>query len=144
MEIIPFEAEHALYIPRRPEDDFIVDDPNYLRWALGNQDAGPAWTAVCDDRPIACAGIRIMWPGTGEAWAILCQAIGKYWRVHRVIKDQLEQVIYERDLHRVQAYARVDMPQDGRYLKYLGFHFEAFCEKYGPGGKDYFLYARID
>ncbi len=87
--------------------------------------AGPAWTAVVDDRPIGCAGVVMPWPGVGMAWMVLSEEIERHgiWLCKTVVAF-LSETVNRHGLHRVEAVALVDSPRNQRWLSRMGFHVE--------------------
>ncbi len=93
---------------------------------------------------VASGGIDLMWDGVGEAWTIISRHIEKYrFSVHKAVKRYLEETTKEKNLHRVQAHVLRGDETAMRWIVRLGFHPEGLCKKYGPGGEDYILYARL-
>jgi len=136
-----YTAEHALEIERETSMESFPAEW-FRRWAQ-EREKSIAYTFFDGDRPVYCGGVRIYWPGAGEAWILMIAGIKRYCSVHVRAKLMFEYVIKMHELDRVQAYARADRPEFARYLEYMGFEKEALCRKFGPGGIDSFLYARI-
>jgi hypothetical protein len=114
LKLIPFKAEHlAIFIHR--DSDYMESVQNML----DKERRGPAFTAVCDDMIVGCAGVIIQWPGVGVAWAVFSQNIFKYpiW-VTRNVRVALRDFIRAYQLHRVEM---VVLPQHVRWAEALGF-----------------------
>jgi hypothetical protein len=136
MNRIPFEPEHLLLI----DDVEGKLDMDYARAGLIHKNAGPSASIVEGEEIIVCGGIHTLWKGSGEAW----MALSKGHRTPSVLKFLRE--IFEGwlgDYTRVQALTVAGWPEGERTLEFLGFHREAILEKFGPGGIDKSLYARI-
>lgn len=136
MNRIPFEPEHLILI----DDVEGKMDMDYQRAGLIHKNAGPSASIVEDEEILVCGGIHTLWPGTGEAW----MALSKMHRTPSVLKFLRE--IFEGWIGgytRIQAVTTSGWAEGERTLEFLGFHFEAVLEKYGPGGVDKSLYARI-
>lgn len=105
---------------------------------------GPGYTAMLLGQPIGAAGVSILRPGVGEAWAIFSPLIKTMpFAIHRNVKKILARIIAEQHLRRVHA--AID-PQDKiavRWIGRLGFQREGTLRRFGEGGKDMDLYARI-
>jgi len=149
IEVIAYEPEHAVEILARPHDvKNVKANPDFEAWAKVNA-LGPAWTGrrISDGKILACAGVRILWPGCGEAWAIFCDpevVEYKYKKEAYVyILTYLKRVIEDYDLRRVQALVRADIPIAVKYIEQLGFEREGLLRKYGREGEDQYMYALI-
>lgn len=83
---------------------------------------GPAFTAELDGHPIGCAGVVIPWPGVGQAWMVLSDAIEPYslW-MYRNVRHMLDGMVVAFCLHRMEAVALLDEPRYQRWLEGLGF-----------------------
>jgi hypothetical protein len=143
LRFIPYKAEHAYQIERKPEDRQLCENEKYYLWAKSNEVSGPGATCLYKDVIICSFGIRIFWEGAGEIWGIFCRDIRKYIGVHRHIRDYLEETIDECKLDRVQARTRADSAEGNRYLNWLGFEKECLLQKFGPDGHDYNSYVRL-
>jgi RimJ/RimL family protein N-acetyltransferase len=93
-----------------------------------------AWTAIHDDGRILGTGGIVYFTGhSGEAWLHLSRDFPKYARhIIPKIKEQVDAV----DLPRIQALTDVGFRRAERFIKYLGFEYEATLEKYGPDQVD--------
>jgi len=144
VEIIPFKKEHAIEIKVRKHEDDLKRNQLYETWAEMNELQGPAFTGLYEGKIVGCAGIRVLWPGVGEAWAIFSPEIVnlKQEAYHYVLKF-LSQIVDDWKLHRVQAQARTDFPLASKYLEGLGFVFEGLMRKYYDDGSDAYLFALV-
>lgn len=140
----------------RPEDLILIesqDEQDYLHTAFNTphgiyeygtgllaravllSDGGQcAWTALHDDgRVLGTGGVVYFTSHSGEAWLHLSKDFPKYARhIIPKIKEQVD-AIY---LPRIQALTDVGFDRAERFIKYLGFQYEATLEKYGPDQVD--------
>ena len=82
--------------------------------------AGPAFTAGLDARPLGGAGVLPDWPGVGLCWMVLSVEMGEHglW-LTRTVKYFLRDMVRIHGLHRLEA---VSVNGDnGRWLEVLGF-----------------------
>jgi len=146
IEVIPYLSKHALEILVRPHDEKNVkESKEFETWAEANAN-GAAFTGrrISDGKILACAGVRILWPGVGEAWAIFCNEIGSYKKeAYIYVLTYLKQIIEDFKLRRIQAYVRADVPIALKYIEQLGFQQEGLLRKFGRDGKDQYIYALI-
>ncbi len=141
--IVPFEAYHLLKIKDR--DGIELDRADEARQALAKESAGPAWTAIAGNVYLGAAGIGILWPGVGEAWANLAPEIANHrlW-FHRTVKRCFRDLVRAFNLHRVQATVRADSSRNCAWLVALGFVAGPRLRKYGADKSDYLLYAWVE
>lgn len=134
VEVIPFERHHARLIVPQPAQEaeaaLQVEAPD-----------GPAWTAVVDGLPVACAGFVPVWVGRAYAWALLGADVGPHLlAVTRAIRCRLA----------CSGFRRVEMAVDcefanGRqWARMLGFECEGLARAYLPNGRDAWIYARVN
>lgn len=134
VEVIPFERHHARLIVPQPAQESEA--------ALQVQaPEGPAWTAVVDGLPVACAGFVPVWVGRAYAWALLGADVGPHLlAVTRAIRCRLA----------CSGFRRVEMAVDcefanGRqWARMLGFKCEGLARAYLPNGRDAWIYARVN
>lgn len=98
------------------------------------------WTALDDSKVIGCGGIVKVSPTIGEAWLLLGKDIKKYTKK---IIPKLRREINQVDILRIQAMADTKFIEANRFLKMLGFNYEATLEKSGLQGADQNVYKII-
>ena len=104
---------------------------------------GPAFTGLIDGRPVCIAGVCILWPGCGEAWAILSEEGRMHGLfVHRQVMTRLPEIAREYKLIRIQAAAEKDNKVALSWLMALGFEYEGEMPFY-ISGKHFIRLARI-
>ncbi|WP_143220696.1 MULTISPECIES: hypothetical protein [unclassified Achromobacter] len=102
--------------------------------------AGVAETLWHDNKPIACYGGVVLWPGNGEVWAILSRGIGTAMTaVVRAFRALIEDSVPRR----LQAYVDADFEPGIRLMFQLGFQVEGKARAYLANGHDAFLFARL-
>lgn len=105
---------------------------------------GPAYSFFYNDKLLACCGIRIFWPGVGEAWLCCSPEIENFKRELVVYsRSCLRNMIEENGLWRVECNVRADFPAAIRLVRRLGFNIEAQRRKYGVDKMDCFLYSIV-
>ncbi len=105
----------------------------------------PAMTGMWDGRPVSCGGIVIWVPKhRGEAWFLAVENIGDFHIDPQIAKNWLYDHILENELCRIESPCRDDFPEGIKYVKYLGFTFEARLEKYWGPETDALMYTIIN
>lgn len=140
VKILPYEAAHLLAINEQDAETYwgAVCTPEYAREL---ESAGPAYTAMREDGTVlCCAGIIVHWECRALAWAIMARSIGPdYVAVHRAVERFLNSVTTPR----IEITVDCEFPAAIRWAKLLGFECEARMKCYAPGGRDHYLYARV-
>lgn len=145
MEIVPFEPRHLRRVRPQPAQaelalyqDWLADrlDPYALR--------GCAFTGLVAGRVVGCAGVRPLWPGVGEAWAVFsAEALMRPTALFRAALRGVAKIEDAQGLRRIQATCHADHEAGARFLRALGFRREGLLRRYGLGGEGhYWLYAR--
>ena len=145
MRIIPFEPRHLRRVAPQPAQaelalyrDWLADrlDPYALR--------GCAFTGLIDGRIVGCAGVRPMWAGVGEAWAVFSvEALDRPVSLFRAAARGLAALEDAQGLRRIQASCHAGHDAGARFLRALGFEREGLLRRYGLHGEGhYWLYAR--
>lgn len=134
------------YSPAHIREMDIVNEPwtersdIYASYGL----SGPAYTSFDDGKPVFSAGVAIPWKGFGEAWMLMSKDAHKYpLSVYRHVRNMLNAIIEDNNLHRVQATIADGQPYLVKWIERLGFKREGLLRKFGPDGSDFILYARV-
>lgn len=125
-QLVPFKAEHLLAIAsRNPFDDDLIED------AYRKETRGPAFTAMVDDKPMAAAGVVVLWHGVGEAWTVFGHDFPKHaiW-ITRTIKFALRDIIRGCNLHRVEATVLESQTTYRKWIELFGFIPEGIAHEY--------------
>jgi hypothetical protein len=140
MIVKPFEAWHLDELTL--QDSQSIFEPSLVNsgYGLSLQTAGPAYSAVIDDKVIACLGIIPQWENRAIAWGLISGDAGKYFiGVHKAVKRFLDL----QDYARIETSVSCNFDQGHRWAQMLGFEREGMMRKYTPDGRDCDLYARI-
>ena len=142
VEIIPFEPEHLELLSVREEEKDIRAHKDFMKWAEINHQPGLAYSGFFEGRMLGCAGIRMLWPGVGEGWAQFSPEIINFGKeAYHYVGIYLKKLIEDNDLHRVQGTVDAEFMIAHKYIQNLGFQIEGKMLKYGPTGRDHYLYA---
>ena len=129
---------------REHDQVFFKRIENYPDIIKGYSVMGPSYIAVHHGRPLAVFGCIPLWTGVGEAWLITDKDLSSIARpFHRVTKKMFDIFMSELNLVRLQVTVHSSNLQAVKWIKTLYFKEEGRLEKYGPDGKDFFMYARI-
>ena len=143
MQIVPFEPGHLDAIAPQTAQRSVSA---YLKAV--DRDAldvpSMAFTAVAGDEVLGSGGIVELWPGVGQAWAVLSAgALAEPVTLTRTALRELSRISTERGFGRVQATVADGHGAGARWLAFLGFEVEGLLVNYGPGGTgDYWIYGR--
>jgi len=142
VEIAEFEPEHGENIFLNAGDPGLKDYSPAIMEVYG--DAGPAYTALVEDRVILCAGIMLMWPGVGTAWAVVSPLIEVYPVAgSAAVMYGLRYLIDRHQLHRVQAPIYEKFERGIQWAEFLGFKREGLLTAYGRNRENYIMYALV-
>lgn len=146
MRVVPFEPDHLRRLdPREMEARLFAAIPSDLdAYARAMDQPGLSFTGLADDGTvIGCAGVRPLWRGVGQAWALLSvHAPHAFKAVHRAALAGLADAFATGGFHRVQISVAVDFPAGLRWAGRLGFEVEGRMRRYGMTGDDHYLMAR--
>jgi len=144
MRTIPFEPEHLLQI-----DDVVqvlseIEKSNLQAKGEHAKAAGITTTIVDDNGNIlACGGIGIMWPGSGEAWCVIAEKTAHSASLMKFLRSVFDGWIKDNNLLRVHAMTKEGWQSGESFLRFLGMKKECVLQKMGPDGINQVLYARI-
>lgn len=140
MELKPFRWEDAFLIrPQLPRTDDNM-------WALKHHvEKGTGYTCWMDGEAIAAGGIDIFWNGVAEAWTMLGPKFFRHKiRMHRLVRDLLEDYIRVFRLHRVQMHIEAGLAKNIAWAKRLGFEQEGGpLLQFGPNKETYYMFRRL-
>lgn len=143
MEIIPFEPLHLrAVLPQAAQHSVesyfeAIDAAQFKAEAM-------SFTALDGDEVLGCAGVVHLWPGVGQAWAVLSmRALACPVTLTRTALRELDRMSRAHGFARIQATVADGHGAGARWLAFLGFEVEGLLVNYGPGGQgDYWIYGR--
>lgn len=103
-------------------------------------------TLLLADEPVIAGGFLPQTPpphGRAVGW---CAHNGVYWRLWPFVTRFARLLCLQahgEGYCRLEAHVRVDFKAGGRWLRQVGFHPEAYMEKF-QDGRGFFLYAKVD
>lgn len=140
VQVLRFQKEHVSQI-RQQERDLVENADFKPEHYAAFETQKYSYSIEISGRVMVCCGVVQLWPGRGEAWALIDRETKKYFvQLFKVMRDLLAGV----ECPRIEAAIRHDFPQGHRLIRLLGFELEApLMRKYGVTGEDYTLYARV-
>lgn len=97
-----------------------------------------------DGRPAVAMGATPIWPGVWSVWLLATDAWPACWRAtFRWAARMIPACMRRANAHRVQVFAACDNPAAAALLKRLGFRREGIARRFGRGGQDFGLWARV-
>lgn len=102
------------------------------------------FTAMASRSPAACAGVIPQWPGRGLAWMLVDRMVGRFemlW-LNRRVSEFLDKY-QPNPFKRIEATTVCGFAQGSRWLRMLGFTYEAEMKLYDPVGRTHLLYSRV-
>lgn len=150
VQLVPFRARHAAGLCLRPAASQVLAGLGPLpELARRYEAAGPAWTLLAGDWPLACGGVVRFWPGAGELWC-WTGVEAAHWpvafarRARRLVDGLLSgSGCTGRRFHRLQAHVREADAQGRAFAAFLGLGMEGRCPGYGPDRTTHLLYGRF-
>ena len=145
MIIVDFESDHAKEILGGSVNDEKIRPPiEVSRFVEPMVVKNMAFTGVLNGKIIACGGIYPIWDGVGEAWFLGTDMVNeKPISVTRTVKNYLDVLMSDNNLHRVQAHIRHDWDRANRWIAFLGMQKEGVVRKFSPDGRDHILFSKV-
>lgn len=105
----------------------------------------PRTYAVHDSnsRPVACYGIRPIWDGRGEAWALFDRYLARDHML-TIVRDMRFMLHSAKEFRRIEATVEADYEEGHRLMRAVGFEIEnepGLLRNYGVNGEDHVLYT---
>lgn len=102
------------------------------------------FSLIHEQKVIAIGGVNELWQGVGEAFSVMSKSIFKYPKsLYKAFKLNLNTGLATGQYNRIHASVECDFPEGIRFIEKLGFKREGRMELWGPDGKDYYMYARL-
>lgn len=128
--------------PRPIEERVVSQVPELWSMIRDYASRGVALTLLWDDRPIACGGVILLWPGLGEGWMYLGSDIREHaFAFHRGTVRMIRRLSEELHLRRLQVTAPLWHTETHGWLERLGFREESRMPHYGPEGETYIRFV---
>jgi hypothetical protein len=145
LQIVPYISKHGKIILANQMNHVLMDqDAQFDGDAMELEQKGLAYTCIINNKPIASAGMKIIWSGVAEGWVL---ATSKVWNhplvIARAIKKNFARLARENNIKRVQTAVRADFKIGLKFASWLGLQNEGLMKHYGFDGSDHFRYARI-
>ncbi|WP_395017728.1 hypothetical protein [Dongia sp.] len=140
--IVPYAPHHLHRLALQPHQEHLGVALREQGWAERVSDAGPCWTALGDQEPIACGGFQECWEGRAIAWAILGETAGRHMlALTRAVRRRLDR----HPAKRIEAQALIGFVPAARWAGLLGFAGECVLRQYHQG-RDYqaFVFLKSD
>lgn len=145
-EVVQYEVIHAMEILDRNREIMLSKIDGWERIIQDWRTSGPAYTLLLDGVPVACAGVIFMGWSRGEAWTLLSPEIKNHPRlIFSQVKKNLEKIIAENGLRRVQAIVLEGHEEGKVFLEHLGFKIETphGMKGFGPNGETFYMFGRV-
>ena len=145
LNIVPYISKHGKIILANQMNHVLMDqDATFDGDAMELEQKGLAYTCMINNKPIASAGMKMIWDGVAEGWVL---ASYKVWQhpvlVAKAIKKNFARLARLHGIKRVQTAVRADFKIGLKFAKWLGLQEEGLMKKYGFDGSDHYRYARI-
>jgi hypothetical protein len=139
LEIRPIQEGDLELIRQNPLEEAVKKYPD---WKTPENNA---WSALWNGKLIAVGGMIILWEGVGEAWLMLSKDFNGMSNIAVLLglRKQLNKMVEDNKLWRVQAMVRPDVPKAVEMIEYFGFEKEGLLKKYCPDGGDAYVYSKI-
>ena len=109
-----------------------------------NKARGPSWSLEHDGDIVACAGVLVLEPGRGDAWALTSELVHRYpLAFHRRVKWCLADIMSNFNLHRIQCVCDCEHATSLKWLNRLGFTPEGRLRQFTGDGRDVFILAKL-
>jgi len=142
-EMRAYNKKHLIQLRVGPETRDMVDFIGVDALSDSFQARGPAFSAFFDGALFVIAGINILWPGVGEAWAMFGSGYQRHgFFIHRTTIRYINRLSDDYNLERLQAVVKQDHWAGIEWIDRLGFKYEGEMKKYFQG-KTYLRYAKI-
>lgn len=143
IKLIPYHPEHLNLIEAKEEDIARYGEINGDTY-IALSENGVAFTAIEDGRILVIGGILQTSMHTGYCWTLISKHASKGGvKVFRLVKNQLEAMMRDMKIHRVETSNLRDAVDHHKWCKLLGFEEEGILKKYDDRKRDYIRFAKI-
>lgn len=133
-----FKVEHAFDMVLNAVDSDFRENKYIEEWAIFNINKGPGYTVFHEGKMLGIAGIRVVRPGLGHAWAVFSNEIEHNIRTcFRTLKDSLIIIEEEYAFKKIRTLSRAGFPSSQRLIEHLGFKRVRYISKL-----NHYLYLR--
>jgi hypothetical protein len=137
--VAPYHPSHLRTLALQPHQQHLgayLAESDHAETVL---EAGPCWSVLVDDTPIACGGFQECWPGRSIAWAVLSDAAGAWMLpLTRAVRRGLR----EHPAERIEAQVLEGFHPGLRWATLLGFECEGRLRRFHEG-RDYRAFALL-
>ncbi len=141
MEFRKATQEDMAYVRQNPFEGAVKDYP-YMEVPDEN-----TYCVIYESVIVAVGGLQVKWQGVGLFWLMMtadCKKNGIHGlRALFAIKEKVEELVKNNNLHRGEAAIRTDFRKAIAMIESLDFEREGLMRQYGPDKADSYLYARI-
>lgn len=143
MRVIPFDFDHVDIFEQTPEDiehfgKITSESPNPMA------EHGTGFTAIADGRIIIMGGILQTSLHTGKCWTMVSRYAKEYGaEVLRKTKEQLENMMQDMNLHRLETSNLKEAEAHHRWCNLLGFTEEGEMPCYDDQKRTWVRFAKI-
>lgn len=127
LQMRQFKKEDAELLCQQAIEQELKDNPEYYReWAKINEESGPAYTMIVNDKIIGAAGIRLMKDEQGEnigwAWTIFTPlAVKNKFSMIRSILTMMRIIAKDFNLKWLASESKKGFAASQHLLEHLGF-----------------------
>ena len=145
ISLVPFQPAHAKALRLRPRASAALRGlPPLPELAAAYAAAGPVWSLLGGETPLACGGAVRFWPGVGELWCWAGQeADADPVALARCARRLVDALAREHGFHRLQAHVREADTRAQAFAAFLGLRYEGRCQVYGADQSTHLLYGRF-
>jgi RimJ/RimL family protein N-acetyltransferase len=148
ISLLPFRPWHMYKINPREGVYDLTKDKDLCTRAMAYENL-TSWTFVdVEDGVIkeyvAVGGVLPLWDRVGGAWMISTDVLPKHGKEISLIIADIFDRLFKTDYDRIQATVLVGFDVGSKWVERFGFEFEGCMRKWGPDGRDYNLYARVN
>lgn len=93
---------------------------------------------------IAVGGVLPLWERVGGAWMVSTDELPRFGKEISLIIADIFDRLFKTDYDRIQATVLSGWEVGEKWVTRFGFEYEGCMRKWGPDGRDYNLYARVN